>query len=161
MGGAHWNTSVVQMPKQKKEKKKSFFETERSSREWLLGVKKCLLTRKRVLFYSKGSQLGAFSHRSQCTVTLNSNFALFKSTFLRNRPYSNARWFNSKKHKIVKGSLYLIEHRFSRKEMWCAVVNHNYMGHICAKGFLDLNFNQAVIDKISIFYEIATDFTYS
>ena len=35
------------------------------------------------------------------------------------------------------------------------VVNHNYMPHECAKGFLDLNFNQAIIDKISIFHEIA------
>ena len=30
---------------------------------------------------------------------------------------------------------------------------------LCAQGFLDLNFNQAVIDKISIFHEIAPNFT--
>ena len=29
------------------------------------------------------------------------------------------------------------------------------------KGVLDFNFNQAVIDKISIFHEIAPNFTYS
>ena len=29
-----------------------------------------------------------------------------------------------------------------------------------AKGFLDLNFYQAVMDKISIFHEIAPNFTY-
>ena len=34
------------------------------------------------------------------------------------------------------------------------------MCHICAEGFLDSNFNQAVIDKISIFHEIAPNFTY-
>ena len=65
-----------------------------------------------------------------------------------------------KKHKIWKGNLYLTENRFSRNEMWCAVVNHNYMRHICAKQFLDANFNEAVIDKISIFQEIAPNFTY-
>ena len=35
------------------------------------------------------------------------------------------------------------------------------MCHICAKGFLDSNFNQAVIDKISNFQDIDPDFTYS
>ena len=33
----------------------------------------------------------------------------------------------------------------------CAVVNHKYMRHICAKGFLDSNFNQAVIVKYQFF----------
>ena len=45
--------------------------------------------------------------------------------------------------------------------MWCAADNHNYMCHIYADGFLDSNFNQAVIDKISNFQEIAPNFTYS
>ena len=35
------------------------------------------------------------------------------------------------------------------------------MCHVCAKGYLDSNFNQAVIAKISIFHEIAPNFTYS
>ena len=35
------------------------------------------------------------------------------------------------------------------------------MSHTCAKGFLDSNFNEAVIDKISIFHEIAPYFAYS
>ena len=39
--------------------------------------------------------------------------------------------------------------------MWCAADNHNYMCHICAKGFLDLNFNEAVIGKMSNLQEIA------
>ena len=52
---------------------------------------------------------------------------------------------------IGKGNLYLTENQFSRNEMWC--VNHNHMHHIYAKGFLDSNFNQAVIDKISSFHE--------
>ena len=39
--------------------------------------------------------------------------------------------------------------------MWCAANDPNYMYYICAKGFLDLNFNLAVIDKISNFHEIA------
>ena len=45
--------------------------------------------------------------------------------------------------------------------MWCATDNHNYMCHICAKGVLDSNFNQAVMDKISNINEIAPNFTYS
>ena len=35
---------------------------------------------------------------------------------------------------------------------------HNYMCHICAKGFLDSNINQEVINKISNFHEIAPNF---
>ena len=34
------------------------------------------------------------------------------------------------------------------------------MCHICTKEFLDLKFNEAVIDKISNFKEIAPNFTY-
>ena len=44
--------------------------------------------------------------------------------------------------------------------MLCAADNYNDMFHICAKGFLDSNFNQAVIDKISNFHEIDPNFTY-
>ena len=59
-------------------------------------------------------------------------------------------------------------------EMWWTADKHNYMCHICAKIFLDSNFDQAVIDKISVFvclfvcflfcfvfHEIALNFTYS
>ena len=42
-----------------------------------------------------------------------------------------------------------------RKIKLRAADNHNYMCHIWAKGFLDSNFNQVVIDKISNFQEIA------
>ena len=45
--------------------------------------------------------------------------------------------------------------------MWCVAGKHNYMHHMCAKELLDSNFNQAVIDKISIFHEIAHISTYS
>ena len=45
--------------------------------------------------------------------------------------------------------------------MCCAADNHNYMCHTCAKEFLDSNFSEAVIDKISIFHEIAPNSTYS
>ena len=44
-------------------------------------------------------------------------------------------------------------------EMCCAAHNHNYLCHTCAKEFLDLD--SAVIDKISNFHKIATNFTYS
>ena len=60
-----------------------------------------------------------------------------------------------------KQNLYFTENRLSRNEIWCAEDNLSYMYHICAKGFLDLKFNYTVIDKISIFHEIAPNFTYS
>ena len=88
-------------------------------------------------------------------------FALFKSILLRNRYLSNVRWVYNKKCKIWKGVLYLTENQLGRNKIWCAEDHHSYMCHICAKGFLDVNFNLAVIDKISIFHEIALNFTYS
>ena len=45
--------------------------------------------------------------------------------------------------------------------MWCAADNRNFKCYICAKGVLDSNFNEAVIDKISNLQEIAPNFTYS
>ena len=45
--------------------------------------------------------------------------------------------------------------------MWCAADNQNYMCHIiCAKEFLDLNTDSAVLDKMSSFHEIGSNFTY-
>ena len=61
---------------------------------------------------------------------------------------------------IGKGNLYLTENRLSRNEIWCVADICNYMCYIRAKGFLDSNFNKAVIDKISNFYKIAPNFTY-
>ena len=37
--------------------------------------------------------------------------------------------------------IFKTENQLSRNQMWCAADNHNYMCHIYAKGFLDLNFN--------------------
>ena len=65
----------------------------------------------------------------------------FKSIFMRNRSLSNTRWFYAKKCKIGKENLYLTENWLSRNEIRCAADNHNYMCHICAKGFSNLNFN--------------------
>ena len=47
--------------------------------------------------------------------------------------------------------------------MWCESDNHNDMCHICRKELLDSNFGsyEAVIYKISIFNEIAQNFTCS
>ena len=45
--------------------------------------------------------------------------------------------------------------------MCCAADNHNYMCQTCAKEFSDSILNQAVIDKISNFHEIAPNSTYS
>ena len=49
--------------------------------------------------------------------------------------------FMVKKRKIGKVNLYLTEISFSGNEMWCVADNHNYMCHICAKGFSDSNFD--------------------
>ena len=38
-------------------------------------------------------------------------------------------------------NLYLTENRLGRNEIWCAEDNHSYMCHICAKRFLNSNFN--------------------
>ena len=38
--------------------------------------------------------------------------------------------------------------------MWCAADNHNYTCHICAKGFLDLNFNKQLLTKYQIFKKL-------
>ena len=90
------------------------------------------------------------------------SFALFKSILLRNRSLSNATWFyGGKKRKIGKGNLHLTENRLRKNETWGAADNYNYMCHICVKGFLDSNFNQAVIDKILIFHKIAPHSTFS
>ena len=43
--------------------------------------------------------------------------------------------------------------KFGRNEILCAEENHSYMCHICGKGFLDLNINYALTNKISIFQE--------
>ena len=80
---------------------------------------------------------------------------------MRNRSLSNARWFYGKKRKIRKGNLYLTENRLERNELLFAEGYHSYMCHIWSKGFLDSKFNKAVIDKISIFPEIAPNFTSS
>ena len=45
--------------------------------------------------------------------------------------------------------------------MRCAADNHNYMCHTREKDLLDSNFNEAVIDKISDFHEIAQTSSYS
>ena len=60
----------------------------------------------------------------------------------------------------VKDAKFGRENQLSRIKIWYAEDNHSYMCHVCAKGFLDSNFNEAVIDKISVFQEIAPNFTY-
>ena len=62
-------------------------------------------------------------------------FALFKSIFLRNLCLSNARWFYGEIRKNGKGNMYVTENRYSRNEMWCATDHHNFVCHICTKGF--------------------------
>ena len=49
---------------------------------------------------------------------------------------------------IWKGNYYLTGNWLGRNKMWWTIDNHNYICHVCAKGFLDSNFNWAVIDKM-------------
>ena len=105
-----------------------------------------------------------FSHRPQCTVTMNWNFTILKPEIVFNWNIFEpiVLWKKGKGFllflkafswktdllvtlcdftvihtKLGKGNLYLTENWFSRNEMWCVVVNYNHMGHIMWKGFLD------------------------
>ena len=49
----------------------------------------------------------------------------------------------------------LTKNRQGKNKICCKVDNHSFMIKICAKEFLDSNLNQAVINKISIFTEVA------
>ena len=55
----------------------------------------------------------------------------------------------------------MIENQAGRNKILCSQDNLSYMCHIRTKGFLNSNFNEALIDKISIFQEIVPNFTYS
>ena len=60
------------------------------------------------------------------------------------------------------GNLYFTKNQLSRNEMWCAAVNHNYVSHMCKRIFrFELQADKADIEKISIFHEIALNFTCS
>ena len=52
---------------------------------------------------------------------------------MRNRSFSDARWFYGKKRKIGMGSLYLTESRLSWNEMCCA--SQLYVSHMCKRIF--------------------------
>ena len=69
--------------------------------------------------------------------------------------------FTAKNGKSGKRNLYVTENQLRRDKIWCeADNNNNSMCHICAKELYDLNFNQAVIYKISNFNKIAPNLTY-
>ena len=69
-----------------------------------------------------------------------------KNIFLRNRSLSNSRRFYRKKK--------------TQNSEVNSVFNRNQLSKICAKACLDLNFNQAVINKVPNCHEIAPNFTY-
>ena len=68
-------------------------------------------------------------------------FAQFKSISWGTDLWVTLGGFTVKNAKVGKGKIYLTENRLCRNEMWCAADNNNYMCQICAKGFLDSNFN--------------------
>ena len=53
-----------------------------------------------------------------------------------------------------EGNKYLSENWFSKNKILSAADNHNYMCHMCAKGFLHSNLSQALITKIPIFMKL-------
>ena len=55
----------------------------------------------------------------------------------------------------------LVNMRLVRNESCCVENNYINMSNMNSEEFSDSNFNTAVIDKISIFQEIASSFTYS
>ena len=119
-----------------------------------------------------------FDLAPQCPVTLNLNLASLKIGIFAGNKGTGFNSFKKhfleksifeltlgdltvKKRKIGKRNLYLIENRLNTNEMWCEADNKNYRYHICVKGYLDFNCNQAVLYKISNCNEIAINFTYS
>ena len=84
--------------------------------------------------------------------------SVFKSIFWET--YLWARWFYGKKCKIRKGNLCLTKNWWRKNKISCNADNHDYICHIRAKGFVDSDINEAVIDKISNFQEIAPNFTF-
>ena len=48
----------------------------------------------------------------------------------------------------MEGKIALTKNQFSRNKKRCAVAIYLHMHHICAKGFVDSNFNLGVIDRI-------------
>ena len=58
--------------------------------------------------------------------------------FLKAFSWETDLWVTLDDFRVKKAKLWT-ENRLSRHEM-CAADNHNYMCHMCAKGFLDSNF---------------------
>ena len=50
--------------------------------------------------------------------------------------------------KIGEGYLYFTENWLDRNEIWCPEDNHIYMSYICAKEYLDSNFNGSQLVKM-------------
>ena len=86
-------------------------------------------------------------------------FAFFKVFSWETDLFSNARWFNGKKCKIGKENLYLTENRLGKNKMRCMADNHNYMCHICAKRFLELDLMKQLLTKYQIFKKLPPNFT--
>ena len=57
----------------------------------------------------------------------------------------------TKQKKMGRDSIF--NRKIDLEETKCATDNRNYMFHMCAKGFLDSNFNLTYIDKASHFGE--------
>ena len=68
---------------------------------------------------------------------------------------SEVALFFEKMHKVFKNKAQRCSTPLSKDEMWCTADNDNDMRYTCANGFLYSNFNEAVINKISNFLEIA------
>ena len=83
--------------------------------------------------------------------------ALFIRIFSRNRS-SDATWFYGKKRQNWEGKSVFNWKSIKLKQNVLCFKNHNCICHICAKEFLDSNFNEVVIDKISNFHEILPNF---
>ena len=81
--------------------------------------------------------------------------------FLKAFSWETDLWVALGDFTVKNAKLYETENRLSRNKMWCTEDIHNYMCHLCAKEYLDSNFNYAIIDKISNFHEITQNFTYS
>ena len=72
----------------------------------------------------------------------------------------NARRFCSKNAKFGREICFLYKNQSGRNEICCAEGNPNYKSKMCEKEFSDSKFDKEVIGKISIFQDIAPNFTF-
>ena len=79
-------------------------------------------------------------------------FALFNSFFLEQLIFEYD--FTFKKREIGEQNLYSTQKRLGRDDIYCVEDNHSQVCRMCAKGLLDSNFDETVIEKYNFFKKL-------